>query len=338
MQKETSAKMAGYNGIDCVELRAGGYYALIAPPVGSSVLRLYDERRGLDFFRFFENVLADELKAKCEIYGFPTLYLPNRLDRGILKTSDGIYHFPQNEGEPLNTYIHGFLHRREHRLIELAENNNGAVASTEYVYGENDPMFPYFPLKFRAEINYILSKNGLEQYFTITNLSKKMLPVGIGSHTAIKAPFDEGGRAEDIRICLPVGERVELDSRCLSTGKFLPLLDHDLKYKKGKANPAIPPIDNEMYTAKTMLLNGETFHGAIISNVRTGKKIFYETGEEYGFWILWNEWGGKGYFCPEPMTWMVNAPNLELPAKITGYREIAPGTSFTAYQHFFSAD
>jgi len=338
MPKEVSAKKVDYKGIACAELRAGGYYALIAPPVGSSALRLYDENKRLDFFRFYENVSAEELKQKREVYGFPTLYLPNRLDRGILKTSDGVYHFPQNEKAPLNSYIHGFLHRREHKLVKLVQNDVSAVASTEYVYDENDPMFLYFPLKFRAEMNYILSKNGLEQFFNIENLSKKMLPVGIGSHTAIKAPFDDGGKAEDIRICLPVGERIELDSRFLATGRFMPLGEYDLRYRNGKANPAIPPIDNEMYTAKTMLLNGEPFHGAVISNVRTGKKICYETGEEYKFWILWNEWGGKGYFCPEPMTWMVNAPNLELSPQTTGYREIPPGGSFTAYQHFFSAD
>lgn len=40
--------------------------------------------------------------------------------------------------------------------------------------------------------------------------------------------------------------------------------------------------------------------------------------------------GFNGYFCPEPMTAMIDAPNLSMPAEMTGYREIKPQEAFEA--------
>ena len=46
--------------------------------------------------------------------------------------------------------------------------------------------------------------------------------------------------------------------------------------------------------------------------------------------------GFNGYFCPEPMTAMIDAPNLSMPAEMTGYREIKPQEAFEANQRFFT--
>ena len=43
-----------------------------------------------------------------EIWGLPTLYLPNRFDGGVLRTSDGEYRLPINE-ERFGNHLHGFL-------------------------------------------------------------------------------------------------------------------------------------------------------------------------------------------------------------------------------------
>ena len=65
-------------------------------------------------------------------------------------------------------------------------------------------------------------------------------------------------------------------------------------------------------------------------------RIAYEVSDEYKFWIIWNDKGFNGYFCPEPMTAMIDAPNLSMPAEMTGYREIKPQEAFEANQRFFT--
>jgi aldose 1-epimerase len=111
---------------------------------------------------------------------------------------------------------------------------------------------------------------------------------------------------------------------------------HDLEYRNGDKKPVLEVVDNEMYFGECTDLDGEQFHGVIAEDIASGKKLCYEVSEEYGFWIFWNDRGFNHYFCPEPMTAMIDAPNLSLPADVTGYREIKPGDTFETHQRFFT--
>lgn len=332
------SRKSEYKGEDIIEMSAGNYYAMVFPKMGSNMIRLRDTKNNIDVFRFSEDLPIETYRNSRETYGWPTLYLPNRLDNGMLKTSDGLYRFPNNEAAPFSNMIHGFLHKREHQVKELYTEDKKAVAVLTYHYDKNDEMFTYFPVEFILEIKYVLSCKGVEQYYSMTNLSDKMLPVGIGSHTSIKAPFADDGLAKNMRLYAAIGKRLMLNERCLTTGDYLDLKEYDLGYCNGTINPATTSIDNNMYFALTETVSGKDFHGIIAEDIKTGKKVIYETGEEYKFWIFWNEWGNKGYFCPEPMTWMINAPNLNMPKEETGYREIKKNETFTAYQHIYTED
>lgn len=331
------ARETDYKGEKCVELRYNDYYAVVAPSLGCNVIRLRNDALKIDVFRYDDGDTLETYYNNHETYGFPTLYLPNRLEDGVLKTSDGEYHFPVNEAPPYNNYIHGFLHKRKFTVTKLEQQSDCVLVKLEYTYDENDEMFKYFPVSFRTQFVYSLSDAGLEQYVTMFNLSLKKLPIGLGSHTSVKAPFVDGGNPDNIRLFAPIGEKILLDSRCLTTGETKALEDYDKQYLLSKINPATLSIDNDMYFAVEGEYDGKPFQGIIAEDTESGKKICYETGHEYAFWIFWNEWGNKGYFCPEPMTWMINAPNMDLPKEITGYREISPKQQFTAYQRIFTA-
>ncbi len=325
-----------FGGMPCVRMDAGGYTALIAYELGSNVIRLRDEAHGMEIFRFSDKNTAETLRQSAEVWGLPTLYLPNRFADGVLKTSDAVYHLPVNEQAPYNNHIHGFLHKRAHTLVEHKADANCAWVKTEYLYDENDPFFQYMPLRFRAEFTFTLSSCGLEYTFKMTNLSHKMLPISVATHTAINSPFVDGAREKDARIMVPIGKRCLLNERCLPTKEFAPLTMKDLEYRSGNRCPVLQNIDNEMYFAEHTMIAGEDFYGIICEDTASGKKLCYEVGEEYKFWIIWNDKGFNGYFCPEPMSAMIDAPNLDLPQAMTGYRELKPEESCTFTQHFFT--
>lgn len=331
-----TAQLVNFNGTSCVKLCAGGYTALIAYEIGSNVIRLHDDNNNIEFFRFKPDNSADNIKNSPEVWGLPTLYLPNRFADGILKTSDAVYHLPVNEKAPYNNHIHGFLHKRVHEIEEYKVDETSAWLKTRYIYDQNDEFFKYLPVKFLAEYTFTLSENGLKQEIKFTNLSDKMLPMSLASHTTINSPFAYGSKEDDIRLTVPAGKKCELNSRCLPTENLLELTEYDLEYKTGK-KPVLQNIDNDMYIGEYTSLNSEKFHGIIAQDISTGKKICYEVSEEYKFWIIWNDKGFNNYFCPEPMTAMINAPNLSLPTDVTGYREIKPGESFKTSQRFFTA-
>ena len=90
----TIARTIDYKGETCIELISGDYRALIAPFNGSNVMKLENTALDIDVFRNDPELTPAQLKAAAEIYGMPTLYLPNRLSHGNLKTSDAMYHFP----------------------------------------------------------------------------------------------------------------------------------------------------------------------------------------------------------------------------------------------------
>ncbi len=331
-----STSIINFNGTSCIKLCAGGYTALVAYEIGSNVIRLHDDKNNIEFFRFKEDNSADSIRQSAEVWGLPTLYLPNRFADGVLKTSDAVYQLPVNEKAPYNNHIHGFIHKRIHEVVEHNADEKSAWVKTRYLYDENDEFFQYLPVKFLAEYTFTLSENGLKQDISFTNLSDKMMPMSLASHTTINSPFVCGSKEEDIRLTVPAGKKCELNERCLPTEKLLEPTAYDLEYRTGK-KPVLVNVDNDMYIGEYTTLNGEKFHGVIAEDISTGKKICYEVSEEYKFWIIWNDKGFNGYFCPEPMTAMIDAPNLSLPADVSGYCEVKPNETFHTYQRFFTA-
>ncbi len=329
-----SAKLVDFKGKQAVELKAGKYTAIVAPFLGSNVLRLYDEENGIEVFRFDEDLPLEDLQKTPEIYGFPTLYLPNRLENGVLKVSDAVYHLPVND--PLGNHIHGFLHKREHKIESYEADAIGAYVRTSYIYDENDEFFQYLPVSFRADFSFVLNASGLHYEFTMTNTSDKQLPYGVCNHTTINGPMTKDGKGLDMRLYLPVGEKWQLSRKCIPTGDFLPETNHDRQYLTGSQIPVEHDIDNDVFFAEEGSMDGNPFYGAIIEDFKTGKKIIYEVCRDFKFWVVWNDGGNKGYFCPEPMTWIIDAPNQPIPADESGYRELAPGESHTLSETLYT--
>ena len=330
----TTSQKINLKGEEVVELVAGGYQAYVAPFLGSNIIRLYNTEKDIELLRYEEDLSMEDLKNQAETHGLPTLYLPNRLADGILKTSDATYQFPINE-PAFNTHLHGFLHKRPYEVVEMSAGEDYAMVKTAYTYDEKDEAFSYFPVSFRSEIYVRLDASGLSYKLTMTNLSEVQMPFGVCSHTAFFAPFTKGGDGMDVRLYIPIGDRCEINDRYLATEELLPLDDHDKQYLSGSLIPVHQPIDTEMYFGEVGEKDGKPYYGAIATDTKTGTRICYEADRAYKFFIVWNEWGEKGYFCVEPQTWMVNAPNLSLFDETTGYQELAPGESKTLTQRLY---
>ena len=330
------AKMINFNGTPCVELSAGGYNALIAYEIGCNVIRLRDIVNSVEFFRFNDKNSAQTIIDSPEVWGLPTLYLPTRFSDEIIKTSDAEYKKKKKKKNHYSNHIHGFLHKRVHTVVEYKYDDTHAWLKTKYEFDEKDEFYQHMPIRFTAEYTFTLSDKGMQQDICFTNHSDKVLPMSLGSHTSIMAPFVDGAKAADIRLTVPAIMRCELNERCLPTENLLDLTEWDKEYTEGRKIPVLQNLDNDMYVAGKTKLNGEDFHGFIAEDKASGIKLCCEVSEEYRFWIIWNDCGFNGYFCPEPMTAMINAPNLSLPVTINGYKEVEKGKTFKASQRFFT--
>jgi aldose 1-epimerase len=145
-----------------------------------------------------------------------------------------------------------------------------------------------------------------------------------------------GGKESSLRLSVPIGKKCGLTDRFNSDEKFYPLNERDLEYKKGIKVPTGQVIENDMYTAVMNTYKDKDFYGTIVVDTLTGHKVFNEVSEEFKFWNIWNDKGNKGYYCPEPMTALINAPNLSLPKDVSGYSELAEEQTFKCWQKFFT--
>lgn len=314
-----------WQGELAVRFAAGGYEALMVPGVGANVIELKDNARGLSLLRSPEGVDMEAFKARPQIYGIPVLFPPNRIEDGTFTAGDRTYHFTVNE-VARNNHIHGFLHRRPWKVsrMELVSED---VAEVEAVFSADaaSEFYQEFPHEFEFRLLYRLSEKGLEQKVTITNQSGSPMPMGLGFHTAFRIPFHPGSREEDYRMFVSVGEKWALNERVLPTGDFVELTEEEKEYRGKGVPPVGHVIADQHFTSRPLRVNNKDFNGAIIEDLSRGIKLVYECGSGYKHWMLWNMDGQKGFVCPEPQTWAINAPNLKLPAEVTGLRLLAPG-------------
>ncbi len=229
----------------------------------------------------------------------------------------------------MNNHIHGFLHTRPWKVRRtVTPTSDAAEVLIAFSADSTTDFFTYFPHEFEVQILYRLSVNGLAQTITIINHSQSPMPMGLGLHTAFRIPFRAGGQSSDYRLTASIGRRWELNDRILPTGRILPLDETEKCYREG----GVPPVGHSIsahYTVEPLHIDGREFHGAAIEDRAKRLRLLYKVGPGYKHWMLWNHLGDKGFVCAEPQTWVIDAPNVDLPPESTGFRLLSPGEKWS---------
>lgn len=316
-----------WHGLRAVEFAKGGYEALLVPGIGANLVRLADMRRGVEMLRTPE---ADEIgtfKAHPQVFGLPLLFPPNRIEDGRYVFEGRTYRYPITIERKRN-YHHGILKSEPFAVSKARETDDEVLVECRYYANAgNDAIFRDFPHEFKCKVVYRLSAAGLEQEVCFTNRSAERMPVGVGFHTPLRIPF-AGGDATDYVMRAAVGEQVELNGRNLPTGRKLPLTEQFARLRDGGLQvTGCAPIEAG-FTVREIEVDGRPYRGALVENLRTGVRTFYEVDGTTTYWTIWNNGGGVPYCCPEPQSWTTNAPNAADP-EAAGFRSIAPGETFS---------
>lgn len=320
--KKPFAEKTEWEGESAVRIGAGGYEALIIPGIGGNLIQLKNSEKGLDILRTPSDI--ETFRARPQVYGIPVLFPPNRIEDGTFKASGRVYNFPVNEPNNNHNHIHGFLRTRPWEVTKIESMEDNAVVELTFRADKNTDFYTYYPHEFEFKLLYSISGKGLDQKATIINNSDSEMPMGLGFHTAFKVPFCSNSTGKDCKIMVSVGEKWELGPRMLPTGKIFPLSGRDEKLRMDGVDTQGSPADGH-FAAKPLQVSGRSFHGAIIEDKSNGLRLIYEVGSGYKHWMIWNETGDKGFICPEPQTWAVNAPNIKLPDEVTGFIMLKSG-------------
>lgn len=309
-----TARIIPWKDGTAVCLKAGGYEALLAPQLGCNCFSLVHEATGAHLLRTPESLQT--LKENPNVYGTPLLFPPNRIKDGTYTYAGYTYHLPINENH--GHHMHGFISSTPFEVISLTAEEGSARAVFRYVSTREQPYLKEFPHEFTIEVTDTLDASGLTQRVRITNDGERKMPVGVGFHTTMNAPFLPEGREEDVRLILTTRHAFPYDERIIPTGEVLsddPLLR---KLMQGGATPCEGPISIHL---------DQTGGKGYLRDVATGWQVEYTVDPQFKFWMLWNMDAKHRFMCPEPQTWMIDAPNSPLPPEESGLRGLDKGES-----------
>lgn len=312
-----------WHGLSAVEFSKGDYTALLIPEVGANLVRLANTRLGVEILRTPSADEVETFKGRPQVFGLPLLFPPNRIEDGCYTFEGRKYQYPITI-EKEHNYHHGILKSQPFVVSKAYETDEEAVVEARYYSNvANDAIFRDFPHEFKCKIVFKLSDKGLKQEVVFSNRSDKAMPVGVGFHTPMLIPF-AGGSAEEYVMRVSVGEQCELSDRNLPTGRRLPLDGKFAKLREGGLQVTGCEAIEAGFTCREITVDGKPYRGAMVENLRTGVRTFYEVDDQTRYWTIWNNGGDQPYCCPEPQSWITNAPNAADP-HAAGFRSIAPG-------------
>ncbi|MBO0997162.1 aldose 1-epimerase [Bacillus sp. SD075] len=290
--------------------------AILAPSLGSNLLSFRykhkDKDKDIEVLRTPDS--AGEYKKAPILYGMPILFPPNRIEDGQFTYKGTTYKFPINEMGKSN-HIHGFLHDKPWQVCKKEVNGKEIVINTEFSSSDFD-LKGSLPQDITVNMSLSLRDETLDIQLEITNKGNEPFPWGAGYHTVFNFPFGTGSQLKDCRISLPVNKQWELNERSLPTGTIHETAN-TLEIQNGFNLEGRLFDDLFGYDEERALRNE-----CILTDQEAGIQVIYHGDQHFKFWVLFNQ---EGFVCPEPYTWVTNAPNLDLSAKLTGLRELSSG-------------
>lgn len=288
-----------YQGFDSVKLSFNQYDAIIMHGRGCNIVELNDTANHLSLLHFPESGEEAEFKASPQRFGSVVLFPPNKIAEGTF-THNGVRYSLKEHGIPIS---HGLLKEYPFTPENSMETDDGIYV--KFSFNSMDSIYyKAFQWLFECCFEFKLSPLGLMQRFSIYNMGKTEIPLGVGFHTSFRIPQNDSFCKEDYTVLISCGRQWELDANAYPTGKLIPL-SHD--YLHGDVTPLAAPIAE--HTQAVVWNNG--FHGAIVTNKRTGMQFIYETDPVFSNWMIWNNKASDNYICIEPMSCIINAPNTD---------------------------
>lgn len=315
-------------GMSAVEFSKGDYTALLVPQVGANLVSLRNTHLGVECLHCPSESEVETFRSRPQIFGLPILFPPNRIEDGRYCFEGRVYQYPITIAKE-NNYHHGIL-KSQPFVVSKAEEDDERVKIEARYYSNpaNDAIYRHFPHTFKCKIVYTLSAQGLEIEVALFNKSEENMPVGVGFHTPLNIPF-AGGEGKDYLMRVAVDKQCELSSRNLPTGNLIELNEQFAKLRDGGLQTTdCEPIEAG-FTLREILVDGKPFRGAVVEHQKSGLRLFYEVDQKTRYWTIWNNGGNQPYCCPEPQSWITNAPNAKNPQE-AGMEFIEPGKGWRA--------
>ena len=290
-------------------LQHDGWEITVSPKKGAAILSC--RYNGVDILRPYAGVPSEDFDA-FNSGGFCLVPFSNRIAGGTFKHLGRHIKIGQTRPDFPNP-IHGYGWLS---AWELLPSDSGTLV-LKYRFAPGDDGFDW-PWAFEAVQSFAAAGGTLTHALSVTNLSGRTMPAGLGFHpyfpnidTAhLTASAQSVWRAD--KAGLPADLIAVPENWDFSTGRSVAGTQIDNCFKTGTPNARISYTDSDL---ALKLTGSENLKFAVIY-----------TG------------AGDGSFCYEPVTHMNNALNFQSSGSQTGMEDLAPGQSqYAAMQYIINA-
>lgn len=297
-------------------IKAGNEFLefIVVPEWGSNLISLVDQATETELLRV-PATLEEYLKVPM-LYGTPILFPPNRIENGSFTYEGKSYQFDINEVDKQN-HSHGFVHDKQWKLLKAEVCGGNVEIVTEFDSSHFPNVMRQFPHHFILRVSYLLRDHVLTTHAEVKNQSDSRMPLGFGYHTTFLFP------QESAFLYLQADKRWVLNER------MLPIGDFDEPAVIGKLIKGTDLKDEILDDVFLAAPKEEGGHEVKISYPSEGLDVIYQTDESFKHWVVFNMDGEHGFICPEPYTWVTNAPNIKLSPSITGLVGLESGETKT---------
>lgn len=293
-------------------LQAGNEHLeiVLVPGWGSNLISIVHKESGRELLR--SPYSSQEFWANPILFGTPVLFPPNRIGNGTFTFQERTYQLEINEKDK-NNHIHGFLYKEKWNVVAMEAAEGQVKLVTELDSAQYPHIYRQFPHHFTVRITYLLEGATVRKNATIYNRGQEPFPWGFGYHTTFLFP------EESSTFALTAEKRWVLNDRLLPTGELERIerqdeLNRGTKLKNWKLD--------DVFLSSVLTGGGSE---SVITYKNPNLSIVYQVDENLKQWVVYNADGIQGFVCPEPYTWVTNAPNLDLPPSLTGLQVLSPG-------------
>ena len=250
--------------------------------------------------------------------GIPLLFpFPGRIQGTTLRWDGRDY--PLEPGDGLGNAIHGFVHERAWRVLELETSRLVA----EFQASRDDPqLLSRWPADFRITAVYEVCSARLSATYRMENPDQRALPCGFGTHPYFRVPLG-GSSAEACRVRLPVRSSWELVDMN-PTGRKLPL-DDTSRFQQGQ-------LFGEMTydTVFSDLVPSDGRCEATIDDPESSRRVLLTFDSAFRECVVYTP-PHREAICIEPYTCVPDPFRLERLGIPAGLRVLAEGESFQTH-------
>lgn len=304
-----------------------GCGAAIWPALGFNCIRWHTEtkNKSVDWVYHTPDYLSERKATRS---GVPVLVpFPNRIRNGEFEWDGVKYQLPKNDPSQKNA-IHGFACDNPWRVVEQEYDANFAALTGEFQPLIDAPnALPLWPCDYRVQQTYVLYADRLRVEFSVTNVSTKSMPFGMGYH-----PYFHIGDQPEKTFVYGAGLQLWELIENLPTGNHVPVeKNKDLTQPRIFNNLQADDVYTDLHMQKDVTSGLYMLGGIIFQELDTVLQVL---GEKHYRELVVYVPPHRNAVCIEPYTCTTDAINLEKKGIDSGLMVLEPGETWQSRLEF----